>query len=228
MRRHKPYIFEKSWVLLCEGESDKRFFDRLIQARNIDPLFYVQFPDQGERVTGGRNKFGRWLEINRSVSESFRANVKAILIVSDKDDDEAISFNAVKREIEKAPGFPVPPLERTVATSDGFPAMVILMIPMEGLGNLETLCLDAAHDKWNLRDELNNLVDASPAAEWGLSKQCKMKLQTILAATCKARPDTSFAQHWCQNAKYRVPLDHRCFDSIADFLRNFDTLVAEP
>ncbi len=225
MRRYPPYVFDKPWVLLCEGESDKRFFDRLIEVRNIDPNFYVQFPGRGQYGTGGRGNYGWWLERNYSVSETFRTKVKAVLVVSDKDDDPATSLQEVRREIEKAL-FPVPLPERVVAKSNGFPATVILMIPMEGEGNLETLCLHAAQDKWNLRNELDTFVAASPASQWGTSKQSKMKLQTILAATCKARPDAGFTQHWWQNAEYHIPLDHKCFDSIADFLNNFGTVIA--
>jgi hypothetical protein len=226
MKRRPLYVFEKPWVLLCEGESDKRFFDGLIQARKIDPNFDVQFPDRGQQGTGGRSKYGQWLGTSYSTSESFLTKVKAILLVSDKDDDEAMSLQEVKQEIEKA-AFPVPPLERIVAKSNGFPAIVILMIPMEGQGNLETLCLHAAHDKWDLRNELNTFVAASPASTWGISKQSKMRLQSILAATCKVQPDISFAQHWLQDTKYRIPLNHECFNPLVDFLTNFGTLLSE-
>lgn len=135
MRRYSPYTFTTRWVLLCEGESDKRFFDRLIAERQIRRDFYVQFPDRGERGTGGRSKFGWWLETNRNVSETFRS-IEAILIVSDKDDNPSESFRAVQREIEKAKGFPVPERERVPARANGFPTIVVLMIPMDGIGNL--------------------------------------------------------------------------------------------
>jgi len=226
MRRYAPYVFDKPWVLLCEGESDKRFFDRLIQERDLDSRFYVQFPDRGERGTGGRTNFGWWLDTNRTVSETFNRNVKAILVVSDKDDDEAKSFDLVQKQIQHATGFPVPLAERTAAKKSGFPTIVILMIPMDGIGNLETICLKATATKWDsLMDPLNTFVAATPANTWGLSKQSKMRLQTTLAATCKGCPDTSFANHWFQNAKYRIPLNDKCFDSIANFLANFATLV---
>ncbi len=94
-------------VLLCEGESDLRFFHRLIEDRGLDGRLYVQFPDRGEHRTGGRTNFGWWLQENRTVSETFRTKVEAILLVADKDDNEAESFGIVQQQIQTS-GFPVP------------------------------------------------------------------------------------------------------------------------
>ncbi len=225
MRRYPPYVFAKPWVLLCEGEADKRFFDRLIRERNVGNDFYVQFPDRGERGTGGWTKFGWWLKTNHEVSETFR-NVEAVLIVSDKDDDADVSFERIQKQIRSAPGFPVPAVDRGVAKAANFPTIVVLMVPMEGLGNLETLCLQAAEKKWkDLKVPLDTFVEQTPAHEWPPSKQSKMRLQTTLAATCKGCPDTSFANHWFQNAKYRIPVDDECFNPLVEFLDNFGTLI---
>jgi hypothetical protein len=147
-------------------------------------------------------------------------------VVTDKDDNETESFELVQKQIAKALGFPVPTAERIAAKSVGFPSIVVLMVPLEENGNLETLCLYAAEDKWHLSTALNAFVAETPTKDWGLSKQSKMKLQTTLAATCKGCPDTSFANHWFQNAKYRLPLDHACFDSLVAFLNDFSNLIA--
>ncbi|MGO9572630.1 MAG: DUF3226 domain-containing protein [Desulfomonilaceae bacterium] len=225
MRRHPPNVFEKPWVLLCEGESDLRFFNRLIEDRELDSRFYVQFPDRGEHRTGGRTNFGWWLQENRTVSETFRTKVEAILVVADKDDDEAESFGIVQQQILTS-GFPVPLAECTVAKAPGFPSIVVLMIPMDEAGNLETLCLHAADSKWNLADPIARFIIETPANGWRPSKQSKMKLQTTLAATCETCPDTSFTHHWFQREEYLIPLDHSCFNSVADFLTNFGTLIS--
>ncbi len=216
--------FEKPWVLLCEGEADKQFFDKLIEARDIPRNFFIQFPDR-QGGTVGRSKFGNWLALHRDTSENFNNNVKAILIVSDNDDNPATSFDEVKSELMKA-GFPVPQAEQRVARESGFPAVVVLMIPIGRLGNLETLCLSAAETRWHLTNALDVFVLATPAHTWGISKQSKMRLQTTLAATCHQKPDTSFAQHWRQHCDYHIPLNHSCFDSIVTFLNNFGNLIS--
>lgn len=225
MSHLSPDIFEKPWLLLCEGESDKRFFERLMEARNITSNFEVQFPGRGKSGVGGRGGFGRRLKAV-SMGETFKANVKTVLIVSDNDNNMKASFKAVQREIEKATGFPIPAVERVVARATEFPSVVILMIPMGECGNLETLCLHAAETKWRLTAALDTFVAATPAKGWPLSKQSKMRLQTTLAATCRKKPDTSFAQHWCEHSKYRIPVTDPCFDSIACFLENFGDLLA--
>ncbi len=225
MRRLPRGIFHRPLVLLCEGESDKRFFDQLISERNISQNFYVQFPSQDESGTGGRSKFGTWLSEMRRISETFNSNVKGILVVSDNDEDPETSFKEVQREIAKAQGLLVPNKDQAIVIGQESPAIAILMIPIAGCGNLETLCLPAVDDKWHLTEALNTFVAASPATQWNLSKQSKMRLQTTLSATCKPKPDTTFAQHWEHKADYRIPLDHTCFDSVAQFLKKFDTLV---
>jgi hypothetical protein len=227
MKKDTKYTFDRPWVLLCEGESDLRFFNCLIKERNINPGFCVRFPDRGTQGTGGRGNFGWWLDLVYSdASESFKQIVESVLVVADKDDNEEESLSLVRNEIEKA-GFPVPAGDQMVAKAPGFPSIVILMIPIEGIGNLETLCMRAAETKWNnLMPPLNKFVTETPANGWGISKQSKMRLQTTLAATCKKCPDISFARHWFQNPDYRIPLDHSCFNSVTDFLRNFGALIA--
>jgi hypothetical protein len=100
------------------------------------------------------------------------------------------------------------------------------MIPMGSLGNLETLCLEAAYAKWQLKPALDTFVANSPARDWSLGKQSKMRLQTMLAATNRSQPDTGFAGHWRQPLEFRIPLDHACFDDLVAFLRGFRALIS--
>jgi len=144
--------------------------------------------------------------------------------VSDKDDDPQDSFNQVQNELRKA-GFPIPVTEQTVARKNEYPEIVVLMLPIRGKGNLETLCVEAMLHKWPLKDALNAFVTATPATEWGISKQSKMRMQSILASTCKDQPDVSFARHWELKPEYRLPLDHHCFEELVRFLRNFPNLL---
>jgi hypothetical protein len=226
MRRLAEQEFDRQWLILCEGEADKRFLDRFIAARNIGADFHVQFPDRHNSNAAGRSLFGRYLKTVHEASETFLKNVTAVLVVSDNDDDPATSFAEVQTELGNAGGYAVPALEQTVGKAAGFPHVVILMIPPGKPGNLETLCLAAAYDKWDIKAALDALVAAAPASDWGPSKQSKMRLQTMLASTCRHKPDTSFANVWLEAEEFHLPLEHASFDGLETFLRGFGALVA--
>lgn len=225
MRRTAFNIFDRPWLVLCEGDSDKKLIDRLLIDRGIPDRdkFHVQFPDRkGGR--GGRSLFGSYLADLRETSQSFRDNVTAILIVSDNDKDPVVSLREVRDELKKA-NFPVPSTERGVRRGGSYPAVVILMIPKGVPGNLETLCVQAVHHKWGLEAALNAFVAATPAAAWEIGPQSKMRMQVILAATCATNPATSLSYIWSEPAQYHFPLTHPAFDDLADFLRGFDALL---
>lgn len=217
---------ERPFLILCEGEGDKRFFDNLILFRGIPNEFQVRFPDRGDTGQGGRSKFGPWLSDAFIVSEDFRRNIKAILLISDNDDVPADSFRQVRESLEKSDGFPIPDAERTVAHAHGFPPTVVLMIPEGAAGNLETLCVQAALEKWpSIKTPLRTFIGATPAMGWKAGKQDKMQLQTILASTCEDRPEAGFVGHWRYDERYHVPLDHKVFNGIENFLHGFRKMV---
>jgi hypothetical protein len=226
--KSKP-IFDRKWVILCEGEADKHFLHALIKARSLAPgCFRVYFPDRAGDATGGRSKMGKWLRNAYEGSADFRRNVQAVLIVSDNDSDIENSWAEVTTQIRSAGGYIVPAAERLVARSNSRPDIVVFMIPPGIPGNLETLCLEPIYEKWNIRKALDDFVALTPAANWTIGKQSKMRVQAALAATCRKRPDTSFVGHWQLPASYRIPVTHTVFDDLANFLSNFDALLAEP
>jgi hypothetical protein len=217
--------FDRPWVLLCEGPGDHRFFHRLFEVRGIPEKFSIRYPHKDGKWSGGRGAFGADL-LNISVNEDFITNVKAILVVSDKDDDPDKSLKEVIAEIKKAKDLPHPSDHLVVAKKKDQPSVVILMLPLDGKGNLETLCLESAHAAWGLKAELDAFVDACPAKSWGIAKQSKMRMQTILAATNDDQPDAGFTAHWTQKPKYQIPLDNVCFDELVEFLNKFGELIA--
>jgi hypothetical protein len=221
----KEYSFDaRPWLILCEGESDKRFLDNLIVARGIPNSFQIRFPDRGRVGCGGRSEFGPWLALVRETSELFNKNIRSVLIVSDNDQDPVASLEAVKASLAKAVGFPVPDTERVIAKADTYPDIVVLMLPHGEPGTLETLCLRAAYDKWAAtKAPLDAFVGGTAAKGWHIGKQSKMRLQSLIAATCEARPDAGFAGLWRENEKFHIPLKSAAFDDISDFLQ---TLLA--
>jgi hypothetical protein len=219
-------IFEKPYVLLCEGVGDEKFYQRLFERRQIGSDFHIRRPFKEGAYGGGITNYGSDLN-NISVSESFLAKVKAVLVVADNDSDMVDSFSTVQAELRKADGFGVPEVEQDVANSKhGLPKVVVLMIPMGKPGNLESLCLEAVHFKFGLKQELDTFVSSAPAQGWSIGKQAKMRIQTMLAATNQKQPDAGFAGHWSSPPQFRVPVDHSCFDDVVTFLRNFPALVA--
>jgi Protein of unknown function (DUF3226) len=215
---------KRPFLLLCEGESDKRFFDRLIENRQIENSFQVWFPHRGNDRGGGRSKFGAWLDIAAD-AEEFIEYVKAVLVVSDNDSDPEKSFAEVLASLKEAPAFPVPKKEREVAYVSGAPPLVVLMLPIGKKGALETLCLEAAYKKWPIKPAVDGFALATAANSWSIGKQSKMKLQCVIAATCEPRPDAGFVGHWWEKNDFHIPLDHPIFDDIADFLKGFRSMI---
>lgn len=216
--------FNAAWMLLCEGKGDVAFFNALLIERGLQNQFcVVRPPDHCQ----GRNGFGRYLN-SVALNESFIQNVKAILIISDKDSESSDSFAEVQAEIRKVIGFNVPDQERVVVKSREKPDLVVLMIPMHTTsGNLESLCLEAAYHKWGLQPSLDEYVAQTPAKNWPVGKQAKMRMQTILASTNYKQPETGFAMHWKTDTCYKIPLDHHSFDEVFTFLQNFGGLLAQ-
>ena len=217
--------YERPYYLLCEGQGDKLLFDRMLERMALVDQYTVEFPDRAGELTGGRSKFGSKLSNLYTTSSTFRENVKGVLVVSDNDADAAESWREVVTQLTLC-SFPVPSRERIIARKIDYPPVGVLMLPIGENGNLETLCLRAAYDKWPIGPAVESFADATPARDWTIGKQSKMKLQAVIAATCKGRPEAGFTGHWRENADYHIPLSHLCFRPVEDFLRDFPTLVA--
>ena len=213
----------RPWLVLCEGEGDKRLLDKLLSVRNIQIEFQVRFPDRKGTGRGGRSQFGPWLDDARIASGW--NNIKGILILSDNDDVPNIAFNEVIASLQKAPGCALPIAERTVAKQVGFPNLVIYMVPTGKPGNLETMCVDAAYSKWPLVVAPLNAFTNTVIPNWTIGPQSKMRLQTTIAATCADRPEAGFVGHWYEKEAYHIPLDHNAFDDLASFLSNFRNFI---
>ena len=215
----------RPWLILCEGESDKRFFHQLIETRAVPNDFQIRFPGRTPTdKTGGRSRFGTWLA--GATLNSGWDNIRAVLIVSDNDDDASASFEEVRASLKAGDWPAVPAAEGQVAKAKDFPHTVIQMVPSGQVGGLEDLCLSASYAKWqNIEAPLGMYAQAAGVGSWGANKQSKMKLQSLIAATCQARPDAGFIGHWREDSQYHVPVDHAVFDDLADVLLRFPVLI---
>jgi len=185
---------ERPWLLLCEGEGDKRFFEQLISFRKIPDEFQIFFSGRTPADNiGGRSKFGVWLADLWQFDERFRKNIKGVLVVSDNDESEKVSLDEVKKALASSKGFPVPNQSKTAARAAGFPPLVIYMLPDGSPGSLETICEVAALHKWpHLGEPLNTYIAGIPVKDWTPGKRGKMRMQTIIASSCLPRPETGF------------------------------------
>jgi hypothetical protein len=210
------FEYAQSKLVICEGNTDVQFLRYLLQKHGIFG-FDVDFPyEKGEFEGGGVDKIGKHIRAIR-LQENFIRNVKTIVVMSDNDDADA--YSRVADQISNA-GItpPAQPQQFVDFNKDGV-RIAILMIPTNGYGCLETLCTAAAYGKWAaLHAPLQTLKGVSGAGGWSASKQSKMEIQCILAATCKKKPDVSMGRIWQQAEKYHIPLDDLVFDPIVTFL----------
>jgi hypothetical protein len=212
--------FARPWLILCEGNGDVTFLDKLLLANGLNGDFQVISPNKGNGA------FGAFLRTAHDAAATFRETVQHVILMVDNDDDPSKSFAEIQEQLRTAGGFPVPGAQRELAKGKGYPSIVVLMIPLDRPGNLETLCVEAAEQKWALTTKVAGFMQQTPAKDWGPSKQAKMQLQTIFASTCKYRPDCTLSSHWKHVPdEFHLPITDKAFNEIVDFLRNFGDFV---
>jgi hypothetical protein len=225
--------FTKRYVLLCEGDNDQAFFEALLVHHALQE-FQVICPKTLGYSEGGKGYFKKALS-------SFWARtgfdkVEAVLIASDNDDDCPASLVDVRNAITDAEAdtFSTPPKNfsapdqplQKVGTS---PFVVVMMLPWVGeLGNLETLCFEAAsRARPNIRQCVDVFGACTGVATWRMSRRSKMQMRSMISGAHEENPDMGLTFLW----KYRpdlVPINDHVFDRIADFLRNFHTFLQQP
>ena len=214
-----PAPIDGPCLIIGEGAQDEAFLRHLLQNRNI--LGYqVGFPSREDSRSGGRGGFGEVLSGLR-VRPDFK-NIRAVVLLSDNDENPDTSFNEVKAQINEAGGFSVPTQPLNVVQTPDHPDLVTVMLPWtDQIGCLETLCLPSTLEAWpNLRPCIEEYSRCTDVGTWPKSKQSKMQLRSIFSAACKTDPNTSLTYAWSRNPPL-IPLGHHSFDQLADFLRTF-------
>lgn len=211
-----PPSIDGPCLIIGEGAQDEAFLRHLLENRNIQG-YQAGFPEPPSQSSAGRGGFGSILSGLR-VRPDFK-NIRVVVLVSDNDEDPAVSFNEVRAQITEAGSFSVPIQPLEVVQTANHPDLVVFMLPSTGqIGCLETLCLPAGLEKWStLRpciDEYSRCVDVGT---WPKSKQSKMQLRSLFAAACKTDPNTSLVHAWNRNPPL-IPLGHNSFDQLAGFL----------
>ena len=207
-------------LLLCEGPDDREFFKLLIQARGL-PAFRVRHNGTKEDPTGGNTKFVSGLKAHYEIPGGLRRFDK-VLIVSDNDDEPDQSFERVRAQIETHFGFAPPAADQVV---NGPPYLKIQMIPADGeLGNLETLCIEAAR---RADAEKAGHVDTFAALartdNWDSAcRKGEMWLRSNLAARCEGDPFVTLRNVFTvRRNQFLIPINDQSFDAISDVLSGF-------
>lgn len=221
-----PEIFTEKHIVVCEGKADWAFFKTFVYERGITGLQII-------RPADGKDKFAARLnEIEVQVQS---ADVAHILLVIDNDSNAKKAFDDVVREIGKT-GLYGEPKERLKPTKKrGRPSISVMCVPwgvrwskMCGArrGNLETLILKVMLDTRAYDKEkacLTRYQNCTPAKDWPIGKQSKMKLRCLIAATCKKDPSCAPSDMWQSKKGFTPLMQDASFDVLEAFLREFAT-----
>jgi len=198
-------------LIICEGHSDHGVL--LAVSRAFD-LSGAQL-----HVARGRGNFSRPLRAARV------QGYKAILLVSDNDDDPADSWKEVCAQIREA-GYEVPAGPRAaVVDQNGGPSLRVLMIPWDNVkGAIETLCLPAMEslfaDKVKCVDEFCRCADIDK--KWGDTPRSIARVECLLACTQERAPKIGLG-HFVIKTTCSIDFNHDCFKRVGEALRVFSS-----
>ena len=222
MKRIGDTEFDRPWLLLCEGEADRVFFNLLLKdIGGIADKFIVRFPSRDGNGGGGRSKFGPYLANIVDTSATYRSYVKAVLIVSDSDEDADASFKEVQKSLEASNKLAMPRAPNVFGKLSGQLDIYVIMIPAGRPGRLETWCIDAAYTKWPIKEAVEKFASDTGAARWSPAKLEKMKIHSIIASTCENNPEASLSAHWREDPHFHIPVRDSVFDEIRTAVSKF-------
>lgn len=213
-------------MILCEGPADKAFFNGLIQERRL-PQFDVFCPTDAGGVGHGVTGFSQFL---KALTIPLALNsASSILVVGDCDNDPQKSFSVIQKQIQRVSeyGYGVPEAPLVVADSRDLPKIVIMMIPwVDRLGCLESICLEALSARQaELIKCVERYTQCTMTNAWEIPKKHKMQLQCLISALSQENPGASL-RVVLQKHNTVIPLHESCFDQVAKFLNDFDSLIA--
>jgi hypothetical protein len=205
-----------SRLLIVEGVTDEMVFAQVIKKHSLDNLQPLHGRSANQESSGGWATYGEFL-LSLEVPESFK-QVELIIAVGDNDDDQ--SFANICDQLELA-GYTRPSAPRTIVSTAGKPDAGILMLPESPGGCIESICYEAACEKWpNLRPHLDAYIAQTPAQAWTQTKLAKMRVECTLAATCEKMPEVALKDHWQKGEKYSIPVDGPAFADVVSYLKS--------
>jgi len=219
------FNYTKSNLILCEGTHDRAFFRAIRHDLGLDHLFQTTDPSA---VLGARGGNSQWLKVLTAlIGTSGFERLTGLIIVGDNDNNPAQSMRNIRDALKAAPIFPGPPRRKLVVPqalmrkTGGIPVVAIIPIPkVRQKGSLETLCIQAAQVSPALALCADDFLACSKINSWGTSKQSKVKMRALIAASHRTNPEMTLSRLWVYRPDL-VPINHVVFQHIANFLRAF-------
>ena len=215
--------FSNDRFLICEGIDDKQFLTALVKKRRL-PEFQIchaaEFNGwgEGEQPIGGKSGIPKSL-YRIDVLSGFDS-LKALLIVTDNDHQK--SWKELRKSLKGICTLPETPVE--IGLIYGKPLAIFLIPSAAEYGDLETYCLPEVHRKWPRAEScVNTFLDCTGASMWE-KKASKNKAKFRAATVGFYQPDP-FKGLGYRLGNEALSADNPRFDELAQFLKDFDSLV---
>jgi hypothetical protein len=218
--------FEQTRLALCEGNEDAQLVRKLVQTRaNIKPFNVSPINDLTDKAKGNGG-FGEAIIASEVISGFDR--VTEVVIVSDNDDDHAVSFEAICNQIQAAKdsgdvqrdwGVPDAPYVR----SQGDPAVTVWMWPADAQqGCLETVLWEIAKRRKQVEaDCIEKALRCTGADQWATSKRDKARIRAFMSLVYKKNPALALSNVW-RDAPDMFPAQSAEFTPLARLLASVE------
>jgi hypothetical protein len=196
-------------LIICEGHSDHGVLLAISRVLNLSGAQL--------HVARGRGNF------SNSLRGARLQGYKAVLLVSDNDDDPDNAWSEVCSQIRDADYEPPKGPREVVLDDKGGPSLRVLMIPWDKeKGAIEMLCLPALEalfaDKVKCVNEFCNCTEIDK--NWGVTARSIARVECILACTHETEPKIGLG-HFVIRTKCPLDFKHDCFKRIGESLRTF-------
>jgi len=205
----------EDFLIVGEGEGDSAFFRHLLANRGI-----AGFQAEDAGGSGNFRNHLQGLNIRSGINR-----LRALIVVGDNEETPDDCFKRIRSHLKKA-DLPVPnnPLELAPRTT-GFP-VAVMMIPFDkARGALESLLLKAATDHLVVPARcVGNYCQCINTSTWPKTASDKMRLRCMIAAAWPEDPNIGLQWALSPDRKL-IPLNHPCFDEVAQWLSDFPSLL---
>jgi hypothetical protein len=214
--RRSTITLNASRLLVVEGITDQLVFEEIVKQHALLDLQPIFSRSAQQQSSGGWATYAEFL-LSLEVPQEFE-RVKLIVAVGDNDNDE--SFGNICDQLEQA-GYSRPTTAKTIVSTPKKPAIAVLMVPTQPSGCIESICYQAACEKWpHLKPHLDMYIAHTPAKDWNPVKLAKTRVECTLAATCEKMPEVALKDHWQKGEKYSIPVDGPAFEDVVDYLKS--------
>jgi hypothetical protein len=211
----------RPFLLVCEGMSDVRFVGSLLGHNKIADCNVGCPSKEGLGKGSGIDAIPDYLLAIGAITQG-KGKLRGLIVFVDANDEPDKRFAKMQDALFDS-GFPKPTKPFSI---EGDPVRVaVFLVPGEGkTGTLDNLLLEAALKKNPAMQAcLDKFCECTGNVKsWKQNKQAKMRLSTLVAASCQGNPWASASIMWSEEGN-PVPVDSECFTPISAFLKRFIT-----